>query len=168
VTTVKALLVILPLALTAGCAGDPDVDRGLAPDDAGAVAGDAVIVAPLPEPHRAILFLMMVADADGNPVPGPNAADVTIIPESAFAEGGDGVRAGSFAFSLVQPATYTVAGIVDVDDNFDLLVPELALPSAGDLLGGYADVATGQLIPFRIQPNQLMGEVTVLFSPPTS
>jgi hypothetical protein len=168
VNNVKTPLITLLLALVTGCLGDPDVDQGLAPARTSVVAGDAVVAVPLPEPRRAVLFLLMVADADGNPVPGPNAADVTIIPESAFAEGGNGVRTGSFAFGLVSPGTYNVAGIVDVDQNFDLLVPELALPSAADLLGGYADVVTGELIPIEIEPNQFMGEVTVLFSPPPS
>lgn len=164
----KKLLVSLLLALAAGCIGDPDIDQGLAPPRNSVIAGDAVIAVPLPEPRRAILFLLMVADEDGNPVPGQTAADVTIIPETAFAEGGNGVRTGSFTFGQVPPATYTVAGLVDVDENFDLLVPERALPSAADLLGGHADVVTGELIPIEVESNQFMGEVTVLFSPPSS
>jgi hypothetical protein len=165
---VNKLLIPLLLALAAGCVGDPDIDQGLAPPRNSVIAGDAVIAVPLPEPRRAVLFLLMVADADGNPIPGQNAADVTIIPASAFAEGGNGVRTGSFAFGLVPPATYNVAGIVDVDENFELLIPERALPSAADLLGGYADVVTGELIPIEVGPNEFMGEVTVLFSPPPS
>jgi hypothetical protein len=57
-----------------------------------------------------------------------------------------------------------VAGIVDVDDNFNLLVPSLAVPSAADLLGGHVDVATGQFIPIPVEPNEVVGEVTVMFA----
>lgn len=156
----------LGLALAAGCDDDTDIDRGLAPGETSVVAGDAVIVIPLAEPHPVVLFLAMVVDAGGTPLAEPTTVDVTVVPESDLAEGGNGVRTGPFAFGLVSPATYVVRGIVDVDENFDLLVPTLAAPSPGDLLGGYADVTTGQLIPIPVEPGEVLGEVTVLFAIP--
>jgi len=113
-----------------------------------------------------VLFLTMVADANGNPLEEPARIDVTVVPESLLGEGGDGVRTGPFAFGLVPPAAYVVGGIVDVDENFNLLVPELAVPTAADLTGGYADVATGELITILLEPNQVAGEVTVMFASP--
>ena len=67
---------------------------------------------------------------------------------------------------LVSPAVYVVQGIVDVDENFNPLVPTLATPTAADLLGGYADVLSGELIPIPIEPGAVVGEVTVLFASP--
>lgn len=160
------LATLLGLLLAAGCDDDPDVDGGLAPEDTSVVAGDAVIVVPLPDPHPVVLFLTMVADSTGTPLAQPANVDVTVIPEAALAEGGDGVRTGPYTFGLVTPAAYVVSGIVDMDENFNPLVPELAAPSPGDLLGGHADVVTGQLIPIRVGPNQVVGEVTVMFVPP--
>lgn len=158
------LAAIAPLA--AGCDEDLDVDRGLEPSRSSVVSGDVVIVAPLPEPHPVVLFLNMVVDPTGTPLPQPTTIDVTVVPASVLSEGGDGVRTGPFAFGLVPPAVYVVAGIVDVDENFDVLVPALAAPSAPDLPGGYADLATGQLIPIRLRPNEVAGEITVVFAPP--
>ena len=53
-----------------------------------------------------------------------------------------------------------------MDENFNPLVPELAAPTAGNLLGGHADVVTGQLITILVGPNQVVGEVTVMFAAP--
>jgi len=160
------LTILFALFLATGCDEDPDVDDGLAPEDTSVIAGDAVIAVPLPDPHPVVLFLTMVADATGNPLAQPANVDVTVIPESALAEGGDGVRTGPFTFGLVAPAAYVVSGIVDMDENFNPLVPALAMPTAGDLLGGHADVLTGQLITIPVGPNQVVGEVTVMFAPP--
>lgn len=157
---------LLALLLAAGCDDDPDVDDGLAPEATSVVAGDAVVAIPLPDPHPVVLFLTMVADATGSPLAQPVNVDVTVIPESALAEGGDGVRTGPFTFGLVTPAAYVVSGIVDMDENFNPLVPELASPTAGDLLGGHADVLTGELITILVGPNQVVGEVTVMFAAP--
>lgn len=154
------------LALTAGCDEDPEVDQGLAPDESSVVSGDAVIAIPLADPHPVVLFLVMVATPTGIPLPEPTTVDVTVIPESVLAEGGDGVRTGPFAFGLVSPAAYVVTGIVDVDENFSLLVPDRAAPSAADLLGGYANVLTGELITILVEPKQVVGEVTVMFATP--
>lgn len=164
IAMMKTLLTML-LVLAAGCDEDPDVDRGLAPEPSSVVSGNAVIAVPLGDPHPVVLFLQMVADADG-PLPMPATADVTVIPESLLAEGGDGVRTGPFTFGLVSPAAYVVTGIVDVDENFNVLVPQLAAPTASDLLGAYADVVTGQPITILIEPHQVVGEVTVMFAPP--
>ena len=165
-TAVKRLPLVLLLALAAGCDDDPDVDKGLAPGASSVVSGDAVIAIPLANPHPVVLFLVMVADATGTPLAQPTPVDVTVIPESVLAEGGNGVRTGPFEFGLVSPAAYIVQGIVDVDENFNLLVPSLAAPSAADLQGGYADVLTGQLITILVGPNQVVGEVTVMFATP--
>jgi hypothetical protein len=69
-------------------------------------------------------------------------------------------------FGLVAPGAYIVTGLVDADDNFNLLVPALAAPSAADLLGAYADVTTGQPITILLEPDQVVGEVTVMFAVP--
>jgi hypothetical protein len=157
------------VALVAGCDEDPDVDEGLAPAPSSVISGNAVVAVPLPDAHPAVLFLARVADAEGIPLAEPVTVDVTVIPESLLAEGGDGVRTGPFTFGLVAPGAYVVTGIVDVDDNFNLLVPQLAAPSAADLLGAYADVTTGQPITILLQPDQVVGEVTVMFAiPPPS
>lgn len=150
--------------MSAGCADDLEIDPGLAPTESGVIAGDAVVTVPLDDPHPAVLFLLMTVDADGTPLSAPLSVDVTIIPKSEFAEGAAGVRTGSFAFPLVSPATYLVAGIVDVDENFDPLEPALAMPTAPDLLGGYIDVATRSLIPIAVEPGLVTGEVTVMFA----
>ena len=163
---VKTLATILALFLAAGCDEDPEVDDGLAPEASSVVSGDAVIAIPLEVPHPVVLFLTMVADATGDPLAQPANVDVTVIPESILAEGGDGVRTGPFTFGLVTPAAYVVSGIVDMDENFNPLVPELAAPTAGDILGGHADVLTRELITIVVGPNQVVGEVTVLFAPP--
>jgi hypothetical protein len=165
VNAVKRLCFALLLAL-AGCDADPDIDRGLAPTGTAVITGDAVVAVPIPEAHPVVLFLRMVVDDSGTPLQEPPTVDVTVIPAAAFAEGGGGVRTGPFTFGQVAPATYVVAGIVDVDENFNLLVPDLAGPSAADLLGGHADVATGQLIPIAIDENEVIGEVTVMFARP--
>jgi hypothetical protein len=68
----------------------------------------------------------------------------------------------------VAPAAYVVSGIVDMDENFNPLVPALAMPTPGDLLGGHADVLTGQLITILVGPNQAVGAVTVMFVTPPS
>lgn len=163
-----ALYFVLAIfAAAAGC-DDPDVDQGLAPEASSVVSGDAVIAVPIAEPHPIVIFLQMVADADGAALAQPTGVDVTVIPESVLSEGGDGVRTGPFTFGLVPPAVYIVSGIVDVDENFNLLVPELATPTAGDLVGGYADVVSGELITIAVQPNQVIGEVTVMFAAPPS
>jgi len=168
VTAVKSLRPALAflVALAAGCNQDPDVDEGLAPTSTSVISGDAVIAVPIASPHPVVLFLSMVADATGTPLAEPTIVDVTVIPKSVLAQGGDGVRTGPFTFGLVSPAVYVVSGIVDVDENFNLLVPELAAPTAADLPGGYADVATGQLITILVEPNKVVGEVTVMFAPP--
>jgi hypothetical protein len=158
----KRFAVLLAFALTA--CDDPDVDQGLAPDASSVLSGDAVVAVPLEEPHPVVIILMMVADPSGARLDQPENVDVTVIPESALSEGGDGVRTGPFAFGLVPPATYVVVGIVDVDENFNPLVPELAAATEGDLLGGHADVATGEFISIRVEPSQVIGEVTVMFS----
>jgi len=158
----------LALALAAGCAagGDPDVDEGLAPDDTSVISGDAVIAVPLAEPHPVVLFLAMVAGPTGQPLPAPAIVNLTVIPAAVLAQGGDGVRTGPYTFGLVAPAVYVVQGIVDVDENFNALVPALARPTAADVPGGYVDLATGMLIPIPVGPNQVIGEVTVMFAPP--
>jgi len=162
---VKLLLaLLLAPVLAAGCA-DLDVDPGLAPTLTGVIAGDAVVAVPLAEAHPVVLFLQMVADADGNQLPAQVNVDVAVIPAIRFGEGAGGVRTGSFTFGLVSPATYVVGGLVDVDDNFNLLSTDLAVPTAGDLLGGYADPSTGQLIPIAMAAGQVEGEVTVMFAP---
>jgi hypothetical protein len=168
VTTVKRLHLSLALSFTlaAGCSGDPDLDEGLAPERTSVISGDAVIAIPLADPHPVVLFLAMVATATGSPLPEPTIVDVTAIPAGVLAQGGNGVRTGPFAFGLVSPAIYVVSGIVDVDENFNVLVPALATPTAADLLGGYADVMTGQLITIPVGPNQIVGEVTVMFAIP--
>jgi hypothetical protein len=161
-----ALLLTLTLAVVfAAACGDPENDHGLAPDATSVIAGDAVISVPLPEAHPVVLFLVMVAAADGIPV-SPVNVDVTVVPTSQLSQGGDGVRTGPYAFGLVSPAVYVVQGIVDVDENFNPLVPTLAAPTAPDLLGGYADVQSGELIPIVIEPDDVVGEVTVLFASP--
>ena len=158
------LSVVVLLGPGAGCAGDVDLDPGLAPTLTGVIAGDAVVAVPLADAHPVVVFLLKIADADGLLLPQQVTADVSVIPEFRFAEGASGVRTGPFAFGLVPPGTYVVAGIVDVDENFNLLVPALAVPTAADLLGGYVDLATGALIPVPIEPGQLEGEVTVMFA----
>ena len=150
--------------MSAGCDDDLEIDPGLAPTESGVIAGDAVVAAPLDDAHPVVLFLLMTADAGGTPLEAPLSVDVTIIPKSEFAEGASGVRTGSFAFGLVPPATYLVAGIVDVHENFDPLDPALAMPTAPDLLGGYIDVATRSLIPITVEPVLVTGEVTVMFA----
>jgi hypothetical protein len=159
----------LPLALAvvvAAACGDAEDDHGLAPEATSVIAGDAVISVPLPEAHPVVLFLVMVAADDGIPLAEPLNVDVTVIPTPQLSQGGDGVRTGPYAFGLVSPAVYIVQGIVDVDENFNPLVPTLATPTAPDLLGGYADVLTGELIPIVIEPGAVVGEVTVLFASP--
>lgn len=163
---VKRLALAVAVAFAAACGGDPDVDQGLAPDATSVIAGDAVIAVPLPEAHPVVLFLAMVTAADGTPLSPPVDVDVTAIAASQLSQGGDGVRTGPFAFGLVSPAVYIVQGIVDVDDNFNLLDPTLATPTAFDLLGGYADVQSGELIPIEVGPDDVVGEVTVLFASP--
>jgi hypothetical protein len=160
---VKRFAVLFVCALTA-CSDDPDVDEGLAPEASSVLSGDAVVAVPLDEPHPVVIFLQMIADQSGTPLDQPMNVDVTVIPESDLSQGGDGVRTGPFAFGLVPPASYVVYGIVDVDENFNPLVPELAAPTADDLLGGYADVASGDLITIPVEPSQVIGEVTVIFS----
>ena len=160
---------VASLALASGCDEDPDVDHGLAPAPTSVISGSAVVAVPLPDAHAAVLFLSMVADAAGTPLAQPANVDVTVVAASLLAEGGDGVRTGPFTFGLVPPGVYVVTGLVDVDDNFDLLVPALATPSAADLLGAYADVTTGQPIAIQLAPDQVVGEVTVMFAiPPPS
>jgi hypothetical protein len=166
VTDVKRILLAVSLTLAAGCSGDPDVDEGLAPGESSVISGDAVIAFPLADPHPVVLFLGLVADSAGAPLDPPVIADVTVIPEFVLAEGGDGVRTGPFVFGLVSQGAYVVSGIVDVDENFNLLVPELAVPTAADLRGGYANVVTGELITILVEPNQVVGEVTVVFVTP--
>jgi hypothetical protein len=161
-----ALALAPALLLAAACDEEPDVDDGLAPEPSSVISGDAVIAVPLPDPHPVVLFLTMVADASGMPLAEPANVDVTVIPESALGEGGDGVRTGPYTFGLVAPAAYVVSGIVDMDENFNPLVPELAGPSAGDLQGGHADVVTGELITILVEPNRIVGEVTVMFAAP--
>lgn len=156
----------LAILLALGACDDPDVDRGLAPDDTAVIAGDAVIAIPIEDPHPVVLFLVMVADGSGSPIAAPPTVNLTVIPESDLAEGGNGVRTGPFEFGLVSPAVYVVQGIVDMDDNFNPLVPELATPTAPDLRGGYADVVTGELITIPVGPNDVVGEVTVMFAIP--
>ena len=160
----KPLVLVLCLALSAGCADDLEIDPGLAPTEAGVIAGDAVVTVPLDDAHPVVLFLLMTADAGGTPLAAPLSVDVTIIPKFHLAEGASGVRTGPFAFGLVSPATYFVAGIVDVDENFDPLDPALAMPTAPDLLGGYIDVTTRALIPISVEPGLVTGEVTVMFA----
>jgi len=156
---------VLALAgVFAAACGDVEIDQGLAPDATSVVAGDAVISVPLPEAHPVVLFLVMVTTADGVPLSPPVNVDVTVVPTSQLSQGGDGVRTGPYAFGLVSPAVYVVQGIVDVDENFNPLVPTLATPTAPDLLGGYADVQSGELIPIVIEPGDVVGEVTVLFA----
>ncbi|HKE13251.1 MAG TPA: hypothetical protein VKB80_00175 [Kofleriaceae bacterium] len=163
------LALVASLALAAGCDEDPDVDQGLAPEPSSVISGSAVVAVPIPDAHPAILFLSLVADAEGTPLAEPAKVDVTVVSASLLAEGGDGVRTGPFTFGLVTPGVYVVTGLVDVDDNFNLLVPELAAPSAADLLGAYADVTTGQPISILLGPDQVVGEVTVMFAiPPPS
>lgn len=147
-----------------GCADNLDIDPGLAPIESGVIAGDAVVAVPLDDAHPVVLFLLMTADADGTPQAAPVSVNVTIIPKSEFAEGASGVRTGPFAFGLVSPATYLVAGIVDVDENFNPLDPALAMPTPPDLLGGYIDVASRSLIPITVEPGLVTGEVTVMFA----
>ena len=157
---------LLALLTAAACTDDPDVDRGLAPEATSVVSGDAVIAIPLADPHPVIVFLSMVADATGTPLAAPVIIDVTVIPAAVLAQGGDGVRTGPFWFGLIEPGAYVVTGIVDVDENFNLLVPVLAAPTAADLRGGYADVVTGQLITILLGPREVVGEVTVMFATP--
>ncbi len=163
-TAVKRLSLALLLALAA--CDDPDVDRGLTPTDSSVISGDAVIAIPIADPHPVVLFLVMVADGSGSPLPQPTTVNVTVIPESDLAEGGNGVRTGPFEFGLVSPAAYIVQGIVDMDDNFNLLVPAQSAPTAADLRGGHADVVSGELITIPVGPNEVVGEVTVMFAIP--
>jgi hypothetical protein len=165
VIAMQRLHVILVLAFAAAC-GDAENDHGLAPDETSVIAGDAVISVPLPEAHPVVLFLVMVRGADGIPLDPPVNVDVTVIPTPQLSQGGDGVRTGPYAFGLVSPAVYVVQGIVDVDENFNPLVPTLATPTAPDLLGGYADVVSGELIPIPIEPGAVVGEVNVLVASP--
>ncbi len=158
------VLCLACLATSAGCFEDLEVDPGLAPTESGVIAGDAVVAVPLDAAFPVVLFLLMTADAAGTPVSPPASVNVTIIPKSRFAEGASGARTGPFAFGLVEPGTYIVGGIVDVDENFDPLDPALAMPSAPDLLGGHVDVATGALIPILVEPGRVNGEVTVMFA----
>lgn len=153
-------------ALFAAACSDAEDDEGLAPDATSVIAGDAVVSVPLPEAHPVVLFLVMVRGADGIPLAEPVNVDVTVVPASQLSQGGGGVRTGPYAFGLVSPAVYVVQGIVDVDENFNPLVPTLATPTAPDLLGGYADVVSGELIPIAIEPGAVVGEVTVLFASP--
>lgn len=158
----------LALALTlAACQGaEPDLDPGLAPPATSVIAGDAVVVVPLADAHPIVLLLARVADATGAPIDPPAIANVTVIPAEQLDEGGDGVRTGRYAFGQVAPAVYVVQGLVDVDQNFNPLVPSMAMASEADLLGGYADVMTGALIPIPLGPGEVEGEATVLFARP--
>ncbi len=159
-------LVLAVAGLFAAACGDAENDNGLAPDATSVIAGDAVISVPLPDAHPVVLFLVMVAGADGIPLSAPVNVNVTVIPTSQLSQGGAGVRTGPYAFGLVSPAVYIVQGIVDVDENFNPLDPALAAPTAADLLGGYADVLSGELIPIAIDPGDVVGEITVLFASP--
>ncbi len=152
------------LLMFTACFSEPPVDDGLSPPQSGVIAGDAVILTPIDAPHPVVLFLTNISvDEDGMPV--YTTANLTVIPEDALSEGGaeNGARTGAFAFPQVPPGTYVVSGIVDVDENFNPLVPELAGPSAGDVPGGYVDPTTGALIPITLTGTEIIGEITVIF-----
>jgi hypothetical protein len=155
-------------ASLAGCTTGPPIDEGLAPPLTGVISGDAVIAVPLDAPHRVVIFLTQVTVSEQGPVYNP--VNVAVIPGDMFfegeVEGTTALRTGHYLFSQVPAGSYVVSGIVDVDENFNPLVPTTDPATDADLEGAYVDPATGapKLIP--VEPGDTLGEINVIFAVP--
>ncbi len=102
-------------------------------------------------------------DAANPPPPEGTGTPVGLasIPRTAFSGAGAQVREADFVIRGLPPATYSLVAILDANDNFSPLVPLLAQPDAGDVLGAGttpitvtntveagAIVQVGQALPF--------------------
>ena len=151
----------------AGCFSDPEIDTGLAPALTAVISGDALVLIPLAEPHPVVLLLYAIG---GDGVPASVPTNVTVIPENALSQSedaqGNAIRSGRFTFPQVPAGTYIVQGLVDVDENFNILVPQLSVPTAADLLGAYVDPSNGAYILIDVEEGEEAGEVNVIFAQP--
>lgn len=161
-------LLTLPLLLLGACTTEPLLDEGLAPADTGVIAGDVLILVPTVAAHPVVLYLSRVDfDEQGNPQ--ISLANISVVPADEMSQGDDeGVaRTGEYVFSQVEPGYYVLTGIVDVDENFNPLLPTAEANPNPDLEGGYANLTTGDPI-FEIQPGQIADEINVIFSVPAT
>ena len=162
---------IVPLivaTLCTGCLTTPPIDEGTAPPLTALVSGEAVVLVPMDEPHPVVLLLTALTfGADGVPI--YSTADVRVIPGDAFFDGdvSSTVRSASYTFPEVEPGTYVLYGFIDVDENFNPLISDLAVMTDADIGGAYLDPETGEPAVFSLERGAVMAEATVVFSSST-
>ncbi len=111
--------------------------------------------------------LILLFDANNPPPPRGTGSPVNFIvvpPEKIFGSGqepADGVYASPFVMSGVKAGNYLISAFMDADGDFNPAIDLLAQPSAGDVGGGYVDLATGQSIVVSVGQGELVEQITV-------
>lgn len=116
--------------------------------------------------------LLSLFDAANPPPPVGTGRPVSFIAVSAselFTAGADdspgAVLSANYVFANVPVGTYLVSAFLDGDGDFNPLLPALAQPTAGDLLGGYVD-GEGQPLTVAVTEPAAYEQITVRVGAP--
>ena len=102
-------------------------------------------------------------EADRPPDAAVSPVNVVIVPAAALFTGdaSDGLFSAPYTIPTVAPGTYEVRAFLDVDGDFSPSLEALSQPSAGDVLGGHFDPATGGLLAVTVGADESVGQVSV-------
>ena len=120
----------------------------------GVIEGDLTALGPA---RGDAVLLLFRADAPPPPVGTGRPVNFLVVPqEQLFGDAaGDGPFSTRFQLPLVPPGTYTLRGFLDADRDWNPFFWITNLPTAGDVGGGYLEVATAAFAPIEVKAGEV-------------
>lgn len=170
----RELQILLPtLALVAAC-DDPKIEEYV--PRTGLITGTIIFQQPMqPEMPSAceaalksdfkgdVVLTLFRTDALPPPQGTSGPVNFIVVAEETLFTGDplNGVYTSPFTMPTVPEGSYQIRAFVDSDEDFHPTIDLLAQTTAGDVGGGYVDVATGKFLEITVKTDEITSHITV-------